>query len=155
MDALVESAGAAREFKGAAAYVEADTAWRHWARHRSSFKVLPFSAWVHLNETSLEELTQRGIPDSAVLHAHYIVSREQVEAARVDVVGRYRQQAAAAVRAHAARRLIRIAPERVVVVDAQVDNGDTVVTAHWGAVPAAARKIPEWIVNGLDIGSSV
>lgn len=147
MDALVEDAHAHGDIHG--------RIWPRWREVRHRFNVLPFAAWLHLNESSLEELSQRGIPGAAMLDIQYLIGAAELEAAHVDTLGRLRRKAAGAIRDQAVRRLVRIAPERIVVSDFQVENGDTMVTAHWAALPAAERKVPDWILNGLDNESRI
>lgn len=157
LDALVRSAGEhGPTVTGAAIYVEADRAWRAWRRARPYLgAVRPLEAWLHLHEASREELVERRLDGSMVIAAHRHVSREQLDAARfpLDLVNHARAEVAAAVRNGARDRLIRIAPSRVIVGDFVQQDGSVRAAATWTARPAAERRVPEWLVSGLDAPS--
>jgi hypothetical protein len=145
LDALVRSAAAdGREW----------AEWRDASRHLSS--VRPYEAWEYLHEASQEHLAERNRSRLAVLGVTTHVPADKPTLSHLDLLNFERRHAAAAVRAKAADHLIRIAPGRVLVTEAQW-GGVVEIRATWTALPAAQRKAPDWLmdVNQLDNQSSV
>lgn len=161
VDALVRSAGTETGYNWVAEEYATLTPWRAWRANRTRFaSVRPLEAWLYLNETTQEELTERyrgrNIAAGAytTIEAYQRIPANRATFSHLDLVNLERRRVAAMVRAHAADRLIRIAPARIVLTE--TDNGTdedaaTVLTirARWEALPAADRKVPDWLVNGL------
>lgn len=133
--------------------------WAAWRQHRPRFTVAPLEAWLYLNETSLEELAARRIPELAAIDYQYHLPAEMMEAAAAngfDVVGRIRSRLYTRIREAAERRLVRVAPGRIVITEQeQARLGGVLVRGSWHALPAAERKAPEWLFNALDVESRV
>lgn len=124
--------------------------WQEWRVARGRFAtVRPFDAWEYLHEASLEELEDRERLNLAIITSVVRLRAAAPTLSYLDLVNLERRHMAAAVRAAAADRLVRIAPGRVVVTEEQ-DGEEVTVRATWRALPAAGRKIPDWLINGLD-----
>jgi hypothetical protein len=132
--------------------------WEEWRNIRHAFaSVRPYEAWEYLHEASAEHLAERGRSRLAVLNVVTHIPADRPTHSYLDLINFERRHAAAAVKAKAADHLIRIAPRRVIVTEAQY-GGVVEVRATWTALPAAHRKAPEWLVDAahqLDNESSV
>lgn len=145
LDALVRSAAAeGRE-------------WDAWRGIRHQFTaVRPYEAWEYLHEASQEHLAERGRARLAVLNVTSHIPADRPTHSHLDLINFERRHCAAAVRNKAADHLVRIAPGRVLVTEAQY-GGVVEIRATWTALPAAQRKAPDWLVDAhqLDNESSV
>lgn len=152
LDALVRSAGDQSPAVGAAIYAAADRPWAAWRRIRPQLaSARPLEAWLHLHETSREELAERGV-ESMFTAARAITTLSSTQA-RLNLVNYTRQEVAAAVRVAARDRLVRIAPRRIVIAEDWLEDR-VVVRATWTALPAADRVLPAWMAGALDHVSS-
>lgn len=145
LDALVRSAA----FEG--------KAWSEWRAARSAITgaVRPYEAWEYLHEASQEHLAERNRSRLMVLSDVSHVDADRPTLSHLDLLNFERRHCAAAVRAKAADRLVRIAPRRIIVTEAQY-GGVIEIRATWTALPAAQRKAPDWLIDGaqLDTESS-
>lgn len=158
VDALTRSAGEQTGYNWVAEEDATVTPWRAYRSNRTRFSsVRPLEAWLHLYETCQEELQERYRHRNIAAGAYSVIeSFQRIKVARaslsyLDLVNLERRRVASMVRAHAADRLIRIAPARIVLTETPNDT-DTMLTirARWEALPAAERKVPEWLVNGME-----
>lgn len=141
LDALVRSAAAGGRD------------WEEWRTVRRSVNsVRPYEAWEFLHESSQEELIGRNRGRLAVLSAVSHVTAGRATLSHLDLINFERRHCVAAVKAHAADHLVRIAPGRILVTESQY-GGVVEIRATWTARPAAARKAPEWLMDGLDTKS--
>lgn len=141
LDALVASAG------------DESRAWQEWRVARQHVaSVRPFEAWEYLNETTLEDLAERGRDHLALITSKSYVPAERESLSYLDLINFERRRCAAAVRSKAAELMLRIAPGRVIVTETQ-ELGMVTVRASWTALAADARKTPDHLVNGLDTQS--
>ena len=124
--------------------------WEEWreGRHRVA-SVRPYEAWEYLNETTLEELVERRRPAYAQLNNFTHLEAGRPTLSYLDLLNFERRHTAAALRAHAADNLLRVAPGRVIVTESQEGNRVT-IRASWHALRAEERKAPEWLINGLE-----
>lgn len=133
-------------------------AWQEWRTARQVYgNVRPFEAWEYLHETSLEELAKRDRLRLTILSSVAHVAADRPTHSHLDLLNLERRHCAADVRTKAADHLVRIAPGRVLVTEAQY-GGVIEIRATWTALPAAQRKAPEWLVDAahqLDNESSV
>lgn len=132
-------------------------AWQEWHafRHAHAGAIRPYEAWEYLYEESLESLAARGRSRLARLDSVVHVPADRPSLSYVDLINFERRHQAAAVRAKAADHLIRIAPGRVLVTEAQY-GGVVEIRASWTALHEDQRKAPGWLIDAsqLDNGSS-
>lgn len=131
--------------------------WRTWSWVRPKLSaVRPLEAWVHLHESSLEELEERRM-GFVTLHSQVMVAPDTPDAllSWVNTINLARAQVAAAVRDTAQDRLIRLASSRIRLDENTLEDGRVLVSASWTARPAAERVAPRWLVGGFDSQSTV
>lgn len=138
LDALVRSAAAdGRE-------------WNEWREMRQRFNtVRPYEAWEFLHEASREHLAERDRSRLALLTVTSHVPADRPTLSHLDLINFERRHCAAAVKAKAVDHLVRIAPRRILITEAQY-GGVVEVRATWTALAAQDRKVPEWLIGGLD-----
>lgn len=129
-------------------------AWEEWRAARTAMlgSVQPYEAWEYLHEASTEHLAARNRSRLALLSIVSHIPADRPTLSHLDLINFERRHCAAAVKAKAADHLLRIAPGRILVTESQY-GGVVEVRASWTALPAASRKAPEWLVNGLDTQS--
>lgn len=151
-DAELRDSGHTVSGTGSPAIMEEGKNWRRWREVRPRLRsVHPLEAWVHLHETSIEELEVRRM-GFVTMGAQAVLPADQLEATDnpLALINLHRAQCAAAVRAGAANRLVRIAATRVVVSEDQAPDGSVTIRAEWSAKWAADRAVPSWLVSGLE-----
>lgn len=124
--------------------------WKLWREGNQRFNsVRPYEAWEYLHEASVEHLAGRNRARLALLSVVSHVPADRPTLSQLDLVNFERRHCAAAVKNKAADHLVRIAPGRIIVTEAQW-GGVVEVRATWTALPAALRTAPGWLISGLD-----
>ena len=102
----------------------------------------------------MEHLADRDRARLAVLTSVTHVTADRPTHSYLDLLNFERRHCATAVKHKAVDHLVRIAPRRIIVTEAQY-GGVVEVRATWTALPAAQRKAPDWLVDAHQLESSV